>query len=384
MPRPAARSARPPPQALAIGLGLLLAGAVPCATAQVRKCDDLRDQIDGRLMWPKGSYELQILPREQKTEAKFLGQCEGGTRKIVAFRKAGSAEAQLAAIQAAVQPVTPAAELPVRRNPLPVPRPPAAAPVEATAPAPAPAAPVASAAVEPPKPVEPVSASAPVATASAAPAPPAAPASAVAAAAASAAVASPDVVASVASGPAAAIPAYNRQRVLEQLIEIQALPTQRCCDVQAMGVSFDMQDSLLAFRKQLADVGESVAVAAMRAEVVEVQAAVSPKLDIAQPDPQLVVPGVPARWEFLLSPPDEGSYTVTFSFKAHLVKGGKPFTFAEKSQVVQFERTLKDKALRVVTNKDYQWLWTTVLIPLVVYGWRNARSRSQGAAEKAA
>ena len=70
------------PTLLALALGCLAMGA------HARKdCDELRGEIDAQLQ-TKGvkAYRLDIVAMEAVGENKVVGQCDGGTRRIVYSR----------------------------------------------------------------------------------------------------------------------------------------------------------------------------------------------------------------------------------------------------------------------------------------------------------
>jgi len=61
-----------------------------CSYAQVAKpCEELKSEIATKLD-AKGvkSYSLEIVPKDQETDGKVVGGCEGGTKKIVYRRSA--------------------------------------------------------------------------------------------------------------------------------------------------------------------------------------------------------------------------------------------------------------------------------------------------------
>lgn len=70
-----------------LSLGLLLA-TLPAAAA-VKNCDELKDEIDGKLK-AKGvsGYELTIVAAdaEMAATAVEVGSCEGGSKKILYSR----------------------------------------------------------------------------------------------------------------------------------------------------------------------------------------------------------------------------------------------------------------------------------------------------------
>jgi Protein of unknown function (DUF1161) len=61
-----------------------------CSYAQAAKpCEELKSEIATKLD-AKGvkSYSLEIVPKDQDTDGKAVGSCEGGTKKIVYRRTA--------------------------------------------------------------------------------------------------------------------------------------------------------------------------------------------------------------------------------------------------------------------------------------------------------
>ena len=63
-----------------------------CSYAQGPKaCEDLKSEIAAKLD-AKGvkSYSLDIVPKDQDSDDKVVGTCEGGTKKIV-YRKTAAA-----------------------------------------------------------------------------------------------------------------------------------------------------------------------------------------------------------------------------------------------------------------------------------------------------
>ena len=61
-----------------------------CSYAQAAKpCEELKSEIASKLD-AKGvkSYSLEIVPKDQETDGKVVGSCEGGTKKIVYRRTA--------------------------------------------------------------------------------------------------------------------------------------------------------------------------------------------------------------------------------------------------------------------------------------------------------
>ena len=88
--------------------GLLFALAV-CAHA-AKPCEELKGEI-AKKMDEKGvkSYSLDIVPTDQVKdgEGKVVGSCDGGTKKIVYTRAAGSSAKQEAATSASAEPKKP-------------------------------------------------------------------------------------------------------------------------------------------------------------------------------------------------------------------------------------------------------------------------------------
>ena len=73
---------------------MAVALSVPvCSYAQGAKgCEELKTEIAAKLD-AKGvkGYSLEIVAKDQDAEGKVVGNCEGGTKKIV-YRKGGAAE----------------------------------------------------------------------------------------------------------------------------------------------------------------------------------------------------------------------------------------------------------------------------------------------------
>jgi hypothetical protein len=65
-------------------LAALLALALFPAYAQKKSCDDLKAEIEAKLK-AKGvkGYSLDILASAEAKDAKVVGSCDGGTKKIV-------------------------------------------------------------------------------------------------------------------------------------------------------------------------------------------------------------------------------------------------------------------------------------------------------------
>ena len=68
-------------------LAALLAFAMSPALAQKKSCDDLKSEIEAKLQ-AKGvkGYSLEIVAAADAKDAKLVGSCDGGTKKIV-YRK---------------------------------------------------------------------------------------------------------------------------------------------------------------------------------------------------------------------------------------------------------------------------------------------------------
>lgn len=78
-----------------------------CSHAQAAKpCEELKSEIATKLD-AKGvkAYSLEIVAKDQDTDAKVVGSCEGGSKKIV-YRR-GAAPAQSATQSAAKEPSKP-------------------------------------------------------------------------------------------------------------------------------------------------------------------------------------------------------------------------------------------------------------------------------------
>ena len=65
-----------------------------CSFAQAKACEDLKSEIAAKLD-AKGvkGYSLDILAKDQDSDAKVVGTCEGGAKKIVYRRGAAAAQA---------------------------------------------------------------------------------------------------------------------------------------------------------------------------------------------------------------------------------------------------------------------------------------------------
>ena len=93
------------------------------AQAEAKKCDELKTEITAKLD-AKGvtGYALDVVAADDKSEAKVVGTCEGGAKKITYSRGGGGAPAA-AASGAAAKPAAAASA-------------PAAKPAASAAPAP--------------------------------------------------------------------------------------------------------------------------------------------------------------------------------------------------------------------------------------------------------
>ncbi len=65
-------------------LAVLLAFALSPALAQKKSCDELKGEIEAKLK-EKGvtGYTLDIVASADVKDAKVVGSCDGGTKKIV-------------------------------------------------------------------------------------------------------------------------------------------------------------------------------------------------------------------------------------------------------------------------------------------------------------
>ena len=72
---------------LLIAFALCLAFALP-AIPQIKPCEELKSEIAARLD-AKGvrNYTLNIVPASEVKDAKVIGSCEGGTKRITYERK---------------------------------------------------------------------------------------------------------------------------------------------------------------------------------------------------------------------------------------------------------------------------------------------------------
>jgi Protein of unknown function (DUF1161) len=347
-PTPTSRSSRPVSAHLLALLLLAGGAAMQPAAAQIKKCENLRDEIASRLNWPKGSYRLEILPKEESTEGKFLGQCEAGSKKIVAFRNKGAAEAEAAAVDAATARVAPEPVRTARPTPS---RPVATSPAAPAAVAPTPAAPepVAAAPVAP-APVAP----APVAPTPVAPAPAAAP---------------PVVVVEAKVEPAA--PAAPAERTTESKpIEIKLLPERT---PPGESVTLEVELDMDQVRKELANRGENIP--ADGQSPVRIVAKVSgSKLKVGPEDREALAvrPGQPTKWVFVLSPEDVGKQKVRIVLDVEQAKGAEPTRLLTVTRDLVVERSTWDEVMLFV-NKNLQWLAATVLVPLAGLWWKGRK-----------
>ncbi len=103
-------------------LSILCSVAAP-VQAQGKSCEQLRDEIASRLTWPQGSYRLDIVPKDDVGEAKILGSCERGARRIVVYRDGAAPAAAAAALPASApaevlaEPADPQASAPLAATP---------------------------------------------------------------------------------------------------------------------------------------------------------------------------------------------------------------------------------------------------------------------------
>lgn len=70
--------------------GLILISATSWAT--VTSCDDLKSKIETKLEG-KGvkNYTLQVVAKDTETKDRVVGNCEGGSKKII-YTRAGKSE----------------------------------------------------------------------------------------------------------------------------------------------------------------------------------------------------------------------------------------------------------------------------------------------------
>jgi hypothetical protein len=68
-----------------VRFSLLVAAIFLCASAfaQIKKCEDLKTEIEGKLN-AKGvtGFTLEIVPADQIKDQKVVGSCDGGKNKI--------------------------------------------------------------------------------------------------------------------------------------------------------------------------------------------------------------------------------------------------------------------------------------------------------------
>jgi hypothetical protein len=76
-----------------MALFISISGPAQAATP----CEEVKSEIAQKLE-AKGvkSYTLEVVSKDQETDAKVVGTCEGGTKKIVYRRGASSAQAPAA------------------------------------------------------------------------------------------------------------------------------------------------------------------------------------------------------------------------------------------------------------------------------------------------
>lgn len=73
-------------------LVVVLLLALPALAQGVKSCEALKTDIAKKLDAKQvKSYTLEVVPKDQKTDAKVVGTCEGGTKKIVYRKDAGPA-----------------------------------------------------------------------------------------------------------------------------------------------------------------------------------------------------------------------------------------------------------------------------------------------------
>jgi len=73
---------------LALPLLLLMLGAAGGAQAQVASCEELRASIEARIASAGVSrFSVTVVPMDDATEARVVGTCERGSRKIVYVRE---------------------------------------------------------------------------------------------------------------------------------------------------------------------------------------------------------------------------------------------------------------------------------------------------------
>lgn len=79
------------------------------AQAEAKKCDELKTEITAKLD-AKGvtGYALDVVAADDKSEAKVVGTCDGGTKKIT-YNRGGAAATPAAAASGAPAAAKPAA-----------------------------------------------------------------------------------------------------------------------------------------------------------------------------------------------------------------------------------------------------------------------------------
>lgn len=72
---------------IAVALGMVIP-----AFAQIKPCEELKNEIDAKLK-EKGvvDYTLEIVPADQIKDQKVIGSCDGGTKRIT-YTKDGEKE----------------------------------------------------------------------------------------------------------------------------------------------------------------------------------------------------------------------------------------------------------------------------------------------------
>jgi hypothetical protein len=106
--------------------------AAGAAQAQVKSCEQLRDEIAQRMGRPKDSFRLEISPADEVVTGKTMGRCESGTRKVVGYFGAAATAAGSASAAAPAEAAT-ASAAPVARLKPETPPPPADAAVQSQA-----------------------------------------------------------------------------------------------------------------------------------------------------------------------------------------------------------------------------------------------------------
>lgn len=111
-------------------------------------------------------------------------------------------------------------------------------------------------------------------------------------------------------------------------------------------------------------------------KIVEVQI-VAPKFTITTttPDKQAIATTAPTTWEWTLKPNEAGKQTIKVSVNAIVLVGGKkaPRHISTFEQYITVNITT-DQILVRWFKQYWQWLFTALLIPLAVYGWKSYRS----------